>query len=392
MGAEGKFRCGAEFDAIWFAARVCGPNTGAVFPRIFYLLLLGIVTISAAADLPQRYVIFVTTDGMRWQEVFGGADEVLLDKDNGGVTDVPALRTQFWADTPEERRVKLMPYFWTEIASKGQIYGNRTKGSLANVTNGLNFSYPGYNEFLSGHADPGIRSNKAVPNPNVTVLEWLQTRPGFGGRVVAFNAWHTLTAILNRDRSRLPMWTPGAPNAADLAFPRKAELEALVADLVPPWPEEHFDAFVFAGAMDYLRQNRPRVMYVNFGETDEWAHARRYDRYLLAAHHVDRWLKALWETAQSIPEMKGRTSLVVTTDHGRGKLPETWTSHGEKITESGETWIAVMGPDTPALGERSNVGPVKQAQVAATVARLVGEDYAGAEPKAAGAIGEVFNR
>ncbi|MGI8992391.1 MAG: hypothetical protein ACR2I2_22775, partial [Bryobacteraceae bacterium] len=41
------------------------------------------------------------------------------------------------------------------------------------VTNGLNFSYPGYSETLCGFADPRIKSNDKVPNPNVTVLEWL---------------------------------------------------------------------------------------------------------------------------------------------------------------------------------------------------------------------------
>ena len=47
------------------------------------------------------------------------------------------------------------------------------------------------------------------------------------------------------------------------------------------------------------------------------------------------------------------------------------------------TWIAVMGPETAPLGERTHVSTVTQAQIAATVAALVGKDYHQHQPKAA---------
>ena len=82
-----------------------------------------------------------------------------------------------------------MPFLWTVIAQKGQIYGNVELGSTAYVTNGKNFSYPGYSETLCGFADPRIASNDKVPNPNVTVLEWLNKKPAYRGKVAAFAAW-----------------------------------------------------------------------------------------------------------------------------------------------------------------------------------------------------------
>lgn len=45
-------------------------------------------------------------------------------------------------------------------------------------------------------------------------------------------------------------------------------------------------------------------------------------------------------------------------------------------------WVAVMGPDTPATGEREKVR-VTQSQVAATIAALIGEDFTATAPKAA---------
>jgi hypothetical protein len=42
-----------------------------------------------------------------------------------------------------------------------------------------------------------------------------------------------------------------------------------------------------------------------------------------------------------------------------------------------------MGPDTPARGEREESGTVTQAQIAATVAALLGKDYPHDVPAAA---------
>ena len=132
------------------------------------------------------------------------------------------------------------------------------------------------------------------------------------------------------------------------------------------------------------------MLYVNFGETDEWAHARRYDNYLEAAHRVDRWVQEFWDKLQSLPEYRGSTILLFTTDHGRGATPQDWINHGEKVADSGQIWLAALGPEVPALGERKDAAPIKQAQVAATVARFAGEDYSGEVPTAAPPVAEVF--
>jgi hypothetical protein len=136
------------------------------------------------------------------------------------------------------------------------------------------------------------------------------------------------------------------------------------------------------GALEHLRTRQPRVLYVALDETDEWAHERRYDLYLDAAHRSDRFLRRLWETAQSLPAYRGKTALVVATDHGRGETPRDWTDHGERVPAAERIWVALMGPDTPALGVRAGV-TATQAQLAATVAHLLGEDFRAGVPKAA---------
>ena len=127
------------------------------------------------------HVVWVMTDGLRWQEVFPGRHELALMTKHNGVSDVDALKKDFWRESAEDRRRALMPFLWSVVAKEGQIYGNRTRNSEASVTNGMNFSYPGYNESLTGMADPRIDSNDKKYNPNVTVLEWLNGKPAFRG-------------------------------------------------------------------------------------------------------------------------------------------------------------------------------------------------------------------
>jgi hypothetical protein len=96
-------------------------------------------------------------------------------------------------------------------------------------------------------------------------------------------------------------------------------------------------------------------------------------------------LRDLWETIQSLPQYRGRTSLVIATDHGRGDGP-TWTDHGKAVLEAEFIWIGVIGPDTPARGLRNDVTAGTQSQIAATLAALLGYDYRAAVPTAGRAL------
>src|SRR5580698_4632938 len=137
------------------------------------LLLLAAMSASAqskAAELKTRNVVLIVSDGLRWQEIFTGADPTLMDSEHGGIwADAGELRKKYWRDDVAARREALFPFLWGTLAKQGQIFGNQNKGSVARVTNGMAFSYPGYNEMISGRPDPQINSNEFGPNPNSTV-------------------------------------------------------------------------------------------------------------------------------------------------------------------------------------------------------------------------------
>jgi bisphosphoglycerate-independent phosphoglycerate mutase (AlkP superfamily) len=128
------------------------------------------------------------------------------------------------------------------------------------------------------------------------------------------------------------------------------------------------------------------VLFVGYGETDNWAHQGRYDLVLESAHAFDGYVEQLWTTMQRMPEYRDKTTFIITTDHGRGGGLVEWKEHGVDQKGSENVWIAVMGPDTPALGERSSVSAVTQAQIAATVAQLLGKDFLQSAPNAQPAL------
>jgi len=348
--------------------------------------------ILTAARTKTRNVLLVTSDGLRWQEVFGGADLGLMNKENGGVTDPVLLTKEFGGDTLEIRRRLLMPFVWDVIAKEGQLFGDARAGSDVKVTNGKNFSYPGYNEIFTGAVDPLIDSNDKIPNRNVTVLEWLNGRDEFRGRVAAFGSWDVFPYILNQSRSKLPVVAGWEPLTGDGRTGEEIMIGRLLTETPRLWPDCCYDCFTFQAAFLYLKRQRPRILYIGLGETDEFAHAGQYDQYLRSAHRVDDYLRLLWETVQSLPDYRDTTTLIVTADHGRGDAPLEWKSHGDKIPGSERIWIAVIGPDTPGLGNRIKHEPLTQSQLAATLAAFLGLDYRAFAPKAAPPIDAVLRR
>jgi hypothetical protein len=332
-------------------------------------------------------------DGLRWQEVFTGADERYMTKEVGKVEKKEELVKQWIRPTAQERREVLMPFLWGTVAKEGQIFGSREKGSVVRVTNGIGVSYPGYAESLVGMAEPAIKDNRHIVNPHETVFEWINKQPGFEGRVAAFGSWDTFRYIFRAETCGFPVddgtgpFTKGKLNA-EIELVNRLRLE------VPyRWGTVAFDGLLFNLALPWIEENKPRAVFIGLGETDEWAHEYDYGAYLKAAHLADTYLRRLWEKLQSMEEYRGTTTLIVHPDHGRGDLaggPRHWGDHGKAYEGSLDIWVAAMGPDTPALGERGPAPELTQSQVAATIAAFLGLDYCKDHPEVAKPITELL--
>jgi len=344
------------------------------------------INVADAAD----NLVLVTLDGFRWQEVFRGYDAQLLG--NEKFTEHPELLLpEIDGVNLTEKREKLLPFLWGTLAEDGVIIGNRDKNSAMAVTNPWWFSYPGYNEILTGKADPEINSNEAKLNKNVTVLEWLNQQKEYRGRVAAFGGWDVFPAIINEQRSGVPV--NAGFEAAD--WPRLSKhaqwLNKLQTQIPSPWHNVRLDAFTYGLAKDYLITHKPNVLYIAFGETDDFAHDENYQQYLTSAQRCDQFIADLWHTIQTTKGYKNNTNLIITVDHGRGGDEKTWPHHAsaravqeyfkdmadlpQGIVGSDAIWLAAVGPDIKKIGEVSDRDIVYQNQIAATVLHLLGLDY-----------------
>jgi len=319
-------------------------------------------------------IIIITTDGFRWQELFNGMDSAIANDKKFNQDDSAAIFKNYWSADPVARRKKLLPFIWSIIESKGQIYGNRNYTNKVNVANRYWFSYPGYNEIFTGYPDTLVNSNEYKPNPNTTLLDFLNQQDAFKNKVAAFGAWNAFERILNRGKSGIPVINAFDTLKDKKATPSQVLLNKMLLDSYKPFGNaECLDVFTHYAAMDYLQHKKPRVLYISYGETDEWAHEGRYKDYLDAAGKVDKWISDIWNYLQSDPFYKNKTALFITTDHGRGdSIKKEWTSHNNKITGANEIWFAAMGPGIKNKGEIKQSMQLFQQQFAQTIANWLG--------------------
>ncbi|MCU7552811.1 LTA synthase family protein [Chitinophagaceae bacterium LB-8] len=334
-------------------------------------------------------IIIVTTDGFRWQEVFMGMDTAIANNKRYNQGDSTYIYKNYWDSNVEERRKKLMPFTWTTIAQKGQLYGNRIYGNKVDNANPYWFSYPGYSEIFTGYPDEKINANSYPNNHLTTVLEFLNKQPGYKGKVAAFGAWEAFNRIFNEPRCGFPVF------AAFDTFPGKVTvqqklLNKLLSNSFKPWhKDECLDVFTHYAALEYLKTNEPKVLFIGYGETDEWAHAGEYRFYLDAAKQVDQWISEIWTYVQNHPKYKNKTALLITTDHGRGdKNKSQWTDHGSEVTGASEIWLAVLAPGFSSKGEVKESMQLYQKQYAQTIAKMLGFTF-GASHTVAGEVKEV---
>ena len=223
--------------------------------------------------------------------MFGGMQIGILQstlREGQKVEDSPVYR-RFWAESPQARREKLMPFFWkTLMAEHGSIAGNPALESPVRLTNRHRFSYPGYAEILLGEPhDDVIKSNDPDRNPYTTVLEAMRER--LACRPESSRDCRIMGA-LQRDcgaygGSHVRQCGPGTAVRS-----RSSLFNTLQAETSIPWGDMRHDAFTFYVAMAQMATDRPRVLYLALGETDDWAHDGRYDRVLEAYARTDAYL------------------------------------------------------------------------------------------------------
>ena len=161
--------------------------------KFFLTLLATLSFVFSMAQDHDRRVVIIMLDGLRWQEMFNGADTAYVNNRKYAVNP-EGIGKLYVRATQEERRMALMPFTWGFVRQHGTIIGNRRQNSLISVSNQYHFSYPGYSEILCGVADDArITSNDG--DPKLIILATLASLNGVF-RYIEFTALPFLSTFV----------------------------------------------------------------------------------------------------------------------------------------------------------------------------------------------------
>lgn len=350
--------------------------------KIILLAICSLITLQCFCQQDKSPNIFIiTTDGFRWQEIFNGADSAILNNPLY-VKDTTLLKQLYWDTNVDERRKMLMPFIWKTLARKGTLFGNRNFENKVTVANPYRFSYAGYNEIFTGYPDPAVITNSKKWNSNKNVLEYLNQQPAYQNKVAAFTSWNLFDYIFNKPKSSFYLNSGYNNIDHDSITNTETLVNGVQQYAVDNLQHTRNDMLTFVTAKEYIQTRHPKIVYVGFGETDEYAHSGKYDEYLQSAHLFDEYLAQLWYLVNKDPFYKNNTSFIITTDHGRGQKNNTWVRHDMFTAGSKNSWLITLGPSFENKGEVKNNNEIYTEQIAQTIARIAGFDFLAEHPVA----------
>lgn len=140
------------------------------------------------------------------------------------------------------------------------------------------------------------------------------------------------------------------------------------------------DTTTWRVAQEIMDKDHPSLCYVLFAQVDSAGHTADSAYYLGTIRQADSLVFLLWKKIQSDPVYSNRTTLIVTSDHGRhdnqhggdccGCHAPSWACHGDYCHGCRHLMFLAVGPDIKA--DTSILRVRDQIDIAPTVAHLLG--------------------
>lgn len=297
------------------------------------------------SELPERHVVVVTLDGVRWEDILGS--------------------------TPETSTLA-MPNLHRLVRERGTVFGGG--GCEHDVrTHGSTFvSFPGYLEIFTGK--PTVCTHNYCPPPETdTFVDEARRTSHRAADVAVFASWNRYGAATARDRKNIVM-SSGAHTIALPIAKEDAKIKSLL-DLgsatagYPGYGDYRQDVNTARIALRYLETKTPRLLVIGLGDADEQAHRGDTAGYKRAIARSDEILGDLDRTLARMGPDGERTAVIVTTDHGRA---HSLYNHGAGSPESARVFVAAYGAGITQRGVACPPEDVKLTHVAGAVRALLG--------------------
>ena len=153
---------------------------------------------------------------------------------------------------------KLMPFMWNYVYKNGKLFGDSLKKSNFSLTNNKIFSYPGYNEILTGKADSTINSNAKIYNKNITILEKLNQTIDYKNKIAAFASWDVFPFIINDKRSGVPV-NAGYMSELNLKTPIVNYINKNQKRTPVIWDNVRLDVYTHNLALEYIKKKETQI-------------------------------------------------------------------------------------------------------------------------------------
>jgi len=266
-------------------------------------------------------VIFITIDGVRWQEFINNRpDKLLMHGDHAPIF-------KFLWDQKEK--------------GNGVIVGNRHKKDRMTVSNIHNLSLPAYQSIFLGEATD-CASNDCSSVSKETFLEKIKDELELDEtQMGVFASWNRIGRAIEKTKGNIhsniefqKYIDPLYPNDEVFNWVNENQFKD-----VPLWHGSRFDKYTYALALRYLELHHPKFLYLSLVDSDEWGHLSDYYNYIQTLRQYDHWLEQLFERVKRIKGYGENTIIIVTTDHGRGKSRLLWPHHAAVIPSSKYVWM-----------------------------------------------------
>lgn len=107
------------------------------------------------------------------------------------------------------------------------------------------------------------------------------------------------------------------------------------------------DMQTYNKVLEIIDYHKPKVMLINFLAVDATAHQNEWEEYLRSIQQSDEFAFQVWKAIQADSEMKDRTTLFITNDHGRhvDGHKNGFVNHGDKCAGCRKISLLAIGPD-----------------------------------------------
>lgn len=131
------------------------------------------------------------------------------------------------------------------------------------------------------------------------------------------------------------------------------------------------DVYTWRDAQVLLKQHHPKLVLINLLEVDVKGHQNDWQGYLKGLRNTDRTAKELWDFIQNDSIYAGKTSLIITNDHGRhlDGRKDGFVSHGDNCEGCRQMYLIALGPDFKRNVVLQN--KYEQIDISSTIAQML---------------------